>query len=158
MKTPVAMSNRSSNYRNETSSTPRLVVGRALGLLLAGTLAIVPTLGAEDLEEAIKAKDPAQVRSLLEAEPARIHQRNDSKRTPLHGAANWGDRDTLAVVLEFGPEIDARDKVGITGGSYGGYASAWGATYYSERFAAARFVFIFGIVLRAPLFYRRRRT
>jgi len=30
-----------------------------------------------------------------------------------------------------------RDSVGITGGSYGGYASAWGATYYSERFAAA---------------------
>ena len=30
-----------------------------------------------------------------------------------------------------------RDKVGITGGSYGGYASAWGATYYSDRFAAS---------------------
>ncbi len=30
-----------------------------------------------------------------------------------------------------------RNKVGITGGSYGGYASAWGATYYSDRFAAA---------------------
>ncbi|HVS14870.1 MAG TPA: S9 family peptidase [Thermoanaerobaculia bacterium] len=30
-----------------------------------------------------------------------------------------------------------RDRVGITGGSYGGYASAWGATFYSERFAAA---------------------
>ena len=30
-----------------------------------------------------------------------------------------------------------RSKVGITGGSYGGYASAWGATYYSEHFAAA---------------------
>ncbi len=29
------------------------------------------------------------------------------------------------------------ERVGITGGSYGGYASAWGATYYSERFAAA---------------------
>lgn len=29
------------------------------------------------------------------------------------------------------------DRVGITGGSYGGYAAAWGATYYSERFAAA---------------------
>jgi dipeptidyl aminopeptidase/acylaminoacyl peptidase len=28
-------------------------------------------------------------------------------------------------------------KVGITGGSYGGYASAWGATYYSDRFAAS---------------------
>lgn len=30
-----------------------------------------------------------------------------------------------------------RARVGITGGSYGGYASAWGATYYSGRFAAA---------------------
>jgi dipeptidyl aminopeptidase/acylaminoacyl peptidase len=28
-------------------------------------------------------------------------------------------------------------KIGITGGSYGGYASAWAATYYSERFAAS---------------------
>ena len=27
-------------------------------------------------------------------------------------------------------------KVGITGGSYGGYATAWGATYFSNRFAA----------------------
>jgi dipeptidyl aminopeptidase/acylaminoacyl peptidase len=27
-------------------------------------------------------------------------------------------------------------KVGITGGSYGGYATAWGSTYYSNRFAA----------------------
>ncbi len=29
------------------------------------------------------------------------------------------------------------EKVGITGGSYGGYASAWGATYYSDRYAAS---------------------
>ncbi len=29
------------------------------------------------------------------------------------------------------------NRIGITGGSYGGYASAWGATYYSERFAAS---------------------
>lgn len=29
------------------------------------------------------------------------------------------------------------ERVGITGGSYGGYATAWGATYYSERYAAA---------------------
>ena len=32
--------------------------------------------------------------------------------------------------------VDA-DRVGITGGSYGGYASAWGATFYTERFAAS---------------------
>jgi len=30
-----------------------------------------------------------------------------------------------------------QDHVGITGISYGGYASAWGATYYSDRFAAS---------------------
>ncbi len=29
-----------------------------------------------------------------------------------------------------------RDKVGITGGSYGGYATAWCATRYSDRFSA----------------------
>src|SRR6056297_2664126 len=29
------------------------------------------------------------------------------------------------------------ERVGITGGSYGGYASAWAATHYSDRFAAA---------------------
>ncbi len=33
--------------------------------------------------------------------------------------------------------IAHKDKIGITGGSYGGYASAWGATYYSDRFAAS---------------------
>lgn len=30
-----------------------------------------------------------------------------------------------------------RDRVGITGGSYGGFASAWGATVASEHFAAS---------------------
>ncbi len=30
-----------------------------------------------------------------------------------------------------------RDKVGITGGSYGGYASAWAATRFTDRFAAS---------------------
>ncbi len=29
-----------------------------------------------------------------------------------------------------------RDRVGVTGGSYGGYATAWSSTRYSERFAA----------------------
>lgn len=29
------------------------------------------------------------------------------------------------------------DRIGVTGGSYGGYASAWMSTYYSSRFAAS---------------------
>jgi len=32
--------------------------------------------------------------------------------------------------------IADRARVGVTGGSYGGYATAWCSTYYSERFAA----------------------
>lgn len=32
--------------------------------------------------------------------------------------------------------IADRDRVGITGGSYGGYATAWCSTYYTDRFAA----------------------
>lgn len=53
-----------------------------------------------------------------------------------------------AAGKEFDDLVDAVDhlvdvgladkaKVGITGGSYGGYASAWGTTYYSDRFAAS---------------------
>jgi dipeptidyl aminopeptidase/acylaminoacyl peptidase len=53
-----------------------------------------------------------------------------------------------AAGKEFDDLVDAVDhlagiglvdkaRVGITGGSYGGYASAWGATFYSDRFAAA---------------------
>lgn len=30
-----------------------------------------------------------------------------------------------------------KERIGVTGGSYGGYASAWMSTYYSDRFAAA---------------------
>ncbi len=43
--------------------------------------------------------------------------------------------DGVDHLIEIG--LVDRDRVGITGGSYGGYATAWGATYYSERFAAA---------------------
>lgn len=33
--------------------------------------------------------------------------------------------------------IADKNRIGVTGGSYGGYASAWMSTYYSDRFAAA---------------------
>lgn len=43
-----------------------------------------------------------------------------------------------------------RAKVGITGGSYGGYATAWCATHYSDRFAAGvMFVGISDLVSKA---------
>lgn len=43
--------------------------------------------------------------------------------------------DGVDYLIERG--IADKDRVGVTGGSYGGYASAWMSTYYSDRFAAS---------------------
>lgn len=43
--------------------------------------------------------------------------------------------DGIDYLIEKG--IADSKRVGVTGGSYGGYASAWMSTYYSDRFAAA---------------------
>lgn len=43
--------------------------------------------------------------------------------------------DGVDYLIEKG--IADENRIGVTGGSYGGYASAWMSTYYSERFAAA---------------------
>ncbi len=47
--------------------------------------------------------------------------------------------DDLADAADYLAEAGLADpeKVGVTGGSYGGYASAWCATYYTKRFAAS---------------------
>lgn len=47
--------------------------------------------------------------------------------------------DDLVDAVEYmvGSGLVDRAKVGITGGSYGGYATAWGATALSDHFAAA---------------------
>ncbi len=43
--------------------------------------------------------------------------------------------DGVDHLIELG--VTDAEAVGVTGGSYGGYASAWCSTYYSERFAAS---------------------
>jgi dipeptidyl aminopeptidase/acylaminoacyl peptidase len=43
--------------------------------------------------------------------------------------------DGVSHLVETG--LVDKKKVGITGTGYGGYAAAWGATYYSDHFAAA---------------------
>ncbi|MCS7045313.1 MAG: S9 family peptidase [Gemmataceae bacterium] len=54
------------------------------------------------------------------------------------GAAAGKEFDDLVDGVDHlikGGLVDAQ-KVGVTGGSYGGYATAWCSTYYSHRFAA----------------------
>ncbi|MEN8163833.1 MAG: S9 family peptidase [Acidobacteriota bacterium] len=56
--------------------------------------------------------------------------------------------DAVDHLIETG--LVDKDKVGVTGGSYGGYATAWLATKYSERFAAGvMFVGISNIISKA---------
>jgi dipeptidyl aminopeptidase/acylaminoacyl peptidase len=49
-----------------------------------------------------------------------------------------GEFDDLVDAVDHLVDIGLvdRDRVGVTGGSYGGYATAWCATRYSDRFAA----------------------
>jgi len=56
--------------------------------------------------------------------------------------------DAVNHLIEIG--LVDKDKVGVTGGSYGGYATAWLATKYSPRFAAGvMFVGISNIISKA---------
>ncbi len=56
-------------------------------------------------------------------------------------AAGKEFQDLVEAVDHLIQEGIASDRVGITGGSYGGYATAWCSTYYTDRFkAGAMFV------------------
>ncbi len=57
-----------------------------------------------------------------------------SSQGDLAGAEFDDVVDGVDHLIEIGL-VDA-DRVGVTGGSYGGYATAWMSTYYSDRFAA----------------------
>jgi dipeptidyl aminopeptidase/acylaminoacyl peptidase len=54
------------------------------------------------------------------------------------GDAAWKEFDDLVDAVDHLIAIGLVDraKVGVTGGSYGGYATAWCSTRYTERFAA----------------------
>ncbi|WP_234567752.1 S9 family peptidase [Rhodohalobacter sp. 614A] len=58
-----------------------------------------------------------------------------SSQADLAGAEFDDIVDGVDFLIEQG--IADPDRIGVTGGSYGGYASAWMSTYYSHRFAAA---------------------
>ncbi|MDR9364674.1 MAG: S9 family peptidase [Balneolaceae bacterium] len=58
-----------------------------------------------------------------------------SSQADLAGAEFDDIVDGVDFLIENG--IADPDRIGVTGGSYGGYASAWMSTYYSDRFAAS---------------------
>lgn len=58
-----------------------------------------------------------------------------SSQADLAGAEFDDIVDGVDYLIEAG--IADPERIGVTGGSYGGYASAWMSTYYSDRFAAS---------------------
>ena len=58
-----------------------------------------------------------------------------SSQSDLAGAEFDDIVDGIDYLIEEG--IADGDRIGVTGGSYGGYASGWMSTYYSDRFAAS---------------------
>lgn len=58
-----------------------------------------------------------------------------SSQGDLAGAEFDDIVDGVDHLIEKG--IADKNRIGVTGGSYGGYASAWMSTYYSDRFAAS---------------------
>jgi dipeptidyl aminopeptidase/acylaminoacyl peptidase len=58
-----------------------------------------------------------------------------SSQADLAGAEFDDIVDGVDYLVEAG--IADPERIGVTGGSYGGYASAWMSTYYSHRFAAS---------------------
>ena len=83
--------------------------------------------------------------------------RGSTGRTVAYSKLHHGDPagkefDDLVDAADHFVELGLADRkrVGITGGSYGGYAAAWGSTYYSEYFAAGvMFVGISDLVSKA---------
>ncbi|GGD44886.1 prolyl oligopeptidase family serine peptidase [Erythrobacter arachoides] len=73
--------------------------------------------------------------------------RPNYRGSTAYGSAFSRQHQGDAAGVEFDDLVDAKralvaagiadaDRVGVTGGSYGGYATAWSATRYSEEFAA----------------------
>ena len=58
-----------------------------------------------------------------------------SSQGDLAGAEFHDVVDGVDYLIDEG--IADEDRIGVTGGSYGGYASGWMSTYYSDRFAAS---------------------
>lgn len=58
-----------------------------------------------------------------------------SSQADLAGAEFDDIVDGVDYLIDAG--IADPERIGVTGGSYGGYASAWMSTYYSHRFAAS---------------------
>jgi ankyrin repeat protein len=71
----------------------------------------------KDLLRAVKTGNTAQVRALLDADPALVNARDAEDSTPLHYAAWKGHPEVTALLLERGADVHAQNTIGHWGGT-----------------------------------------
>ena len=82
---------------------------------------------AADLFAAVRARSEIAVRAILRDHPEYAHERDADGATPLHYAAEAGDRAVVAALLDAGADINARD------GRFGATPAGWAIEYLRAR-------------------------
>ncbi len=81
---------------------------------LAGTYFVRRLILEKTMITAMEIGDSATVAELADSFPSPINARDKRQRTPLHRAADWGDRALVELLLVKGADVNARDKDGQT--------------------------------------------
>ena len=85
------------------------------------------TKPTDALFAAIRARDVEGVRELLKRHPERVTLRDSLGATPLHYAAESGNREIVQALLDAGAEINARDL------QFHATPAGWAIEYLRER-------------------------
>ena len=97
-------------------------------LLIVGGFAAALSCAARaaDVHQAARAGDCAQLRELLDRDPALVNARDEGQDTPLHVAAMMGSMEAVVLLLQRGADADARNTIGqspLLYAAYNGYAA-----------------------------------
>jgi tankyrase len=82
-------------------------------LLLSCAAALLSGCGSS-LHDAALRGDLDQMRQMLAQDPALANDRDRLDKTPLHRAVSFKQMEVMALLLEFGADINAQDTTGMT--------------------------------------------
>ena len=79
------------------------------------------------LFDAVRSGDRERVKHILKSDPDSVRARDAGGATPLHHAAERGDREIANLLIDAGADINARD------GKFGATPAGWAIEYLRER-------------------------